>query len=337
MLAKFDDFLITFQKHSHLDRIFLLLIMVTWILFIGIGCNPRTEREGAIDAQISETAPHIPTSMKTIVPTKTVTPLLLSATPTQRKKTPSFTPTISPIALEAILAELISKNKGCRLPCWWGIEPGISSWGETEAFFRSIGEKPEARPKPDGTILHSVIMTNLFDNNLSMQIKVKESNGISEVIDVGSDGFYDPQSFRTLWAAYSLDRVLKLYGPPSRVWVQTYNDQVQPPGDPSRDYGLWVFYDQEGFILLYQGKYGHQFSLCPTFSDTGNLGPYIYIILTSREPNIPLEELVGEQGGILSSLFPIQQAAQITEEEFYKILTKDEAPICFKTNPKIWP
>ncbi len=65
--------------------------------------------------------------------TPIVTPL-----PT-RTSTPS--PTLSPSEVQAYILDLLQKNAGCRLPCWWGIVPGQTAWQEAESFLAPLSSE----------------------------------------------------------------------------------------------------------------------------------------------------------------------------------------------------
>jgi hypothetical protein len=91
-----------------------------------------------------------PLPSSTYAPTKTHTPPPSSTyTPTiTHTPSPSPTATITPTPLPTIarnkgaakLEQLYGNNNGCRLPCWWGIIPGVTTWGETLHFLNQFSE-----------------------------------------------------------------------------------------------------------------------------------------------------------------------------------------------------
>lgn len=38
------------------------------------------------------------------------------------------------------ISSLIEDNGGCDLPCWWGIEPGVSHWSEEKDWLNQIAD-----------------------------------------------------------------------------------------------------------------------------------------------------------------------------------------------------
>ncbi len=46
--------------------------------------------------------------------------------------------TFSPTEASARLQDLLKTNAGCRLPCWWGITPGKTTWDEAEEYLKTF-------------------------------------------------------------------------------------------------------------------------------------------------------------------------------------------------------
>ena len=59
---------------------------------------------------------------------------------------PTWTPlpTMDFLARNTEIVRLMSTNNDCRLPCWWGIMPGVTSWQEAQQFFETFGVIEEA-------------------------------------------------------------------------------------------------------------------------------------------------------------------------------------------------
>lgn len=320
-----------------MSRVLTTLMILSYLSLLMIGC----------DFNIGTTDPFrdVTITSTTSVPKNTVPfEKMGSSTPTpkltfvaQRTKNSSTTPTISSTKVEAIIVDRLKNNDGCALPCWWNISPGVSTSSEMNIIFSPLAKRLTNTKNPDGTTAQWVGITDLFNYQLSLQIEVLERANIVEAMIIESHSNNDLKLFSSVWYSYSIDQIVNTYGPPSKVWIQTYKDQVQPPGNPSKDYGLLVVYDLNGFALLYQGKYGDGYSLCPTYTNSGNINPSIQVVLTTKDPIISLEDLIGERGGIPSSLITIQEAAGISPEKFASFLLMNDDRKCFKTDPKIWP
>jgi hypothetical protein len=115
----------------------------------------------------STTATLTPTirSTNTLEPTEIITPLFPTWTPL---------PTLNAENVKQLLADLLGNNAGCRLPCFWGITPGKTTWQEASTFLESftmlLGINNTTKglsyayfqvpfPKDMGTITHTYVFT----------------------------------------------------------------------------------------------------------------------------------------------------------------------------------
>lgn len=104
-------------------------------------------------------------------------------------------------------------------------------------------------------------------------------------------------------------------------------------------YDLWIFYDDQGFLLHYTGLAEFQpiYRICPTFGAEGNIGIGLDMYLQSPENKAPLESLTNIQALGPSALLPIDKAAGLSVEDFYKLFGQNSKPVCFETPRDIWP
>jgi hypothetical protein len=93
-----------------------------------------------------QASPETETKVTEIAEEKTPTLEGIVTQPTSIKVTnspePTMTPTWTPLpTLESktsVIDSLMQDNAGCRLPCWWGITPGETSWDEARHFLESF-------------------------------------------------------------------------------------------------------------------------------------------------------------------------------------------------------
>ena len=107
--------------------------------------NTKTASPADIETS-TNTIPVLPTATGTTTPsntptkrpTRTITPTL-SPTLTE---TPTLTPlpTIAQSEVHDYVIGMIETNGGCELPCWWGITPGETTWGEAKQIIETFTE-----------------------------------------------------------------------------------------------------------------------------------------------------------------------------------------------------
>lgn len=122
-------------KAEHKTKTFTILTL----LLLALGCRaPQPTRTSAVDIHMptSTVTPVHPTSTSPLTPTPTQTKTL---TPTLTP-TPTWTPlpTIPPDERLDAMLDLLYTNAGCRLPCWWGIIPGETSWTSARRFLQAF-------------------------------------------------------------------------------------------------------------------------------------------------------------------------------------------------------
>ena len=280
----------------------------------------------------------------------TITSSPIPATPSPTGITPepapsqTLMPTLNATQRVETFRELLETNGGCRLPCWWGIVPGQSTWDETQDQLSHLGWQDVATSLDSGATMHDTYVSggfnievmDIYDNQSSEIfniISLVERTNIIESIHIQSLGWPNPPVFNILWKAYMPREILRTYGEPDRVWL--YTDPILM-GD-RHSYDLWLIYDQLGFILKYNGLLqisGENFRIC--ISNSGEQITTLKLHLQSPEDPTPLE-LMGnlvsfEDRGILS----IEAATELTKKEFYEMLTQSDESVCFDTPMSVW-
>lgn len=270
-----------------------------------------------------------------------------SPTPITSEPAPSQTPlpTLNATQRVETFRELLETNVGCRLPCWWGIIPGQSTWDEIQDQLSHLGWQDVARPLDSGATMHDTHVSGGFDikvedfyhtgqsGEIFNTISFIERTSMIERIHIESLGYLNPPVFNALWRGYMPREILRTYGEPDRVWLYTSPILI---GD-RHGYDLWLIYDQLGFILKYVGLLqisGESFRIC--ISNSGEQITTLKLHLQSPEDATPLElmgNLTGfEDRGILS----IEAATKLTKKEFYEMLTQSDESVCFDTPMSVW-
>lgn len=307
---------------------YLLPIGVTIILLV-IGCK------GIIPAKES-------------IPFMTITPNLAVTT----IQTPTLTLTNTPFPIntattqerEDFLRGYLSDDSNCNLPCWWNIIPGETAWRDVEQLLNYLGARVSSIPgyRSDSTF-HGAGGFDFIDisgHSVFNRIGFDERNGIVDATLISSEGYNNPKEFHTLWANYSPQEIMKKYSTPDRIWLNVPSSS----GSVYRDYFLWLFYDELGFMIRYHGEVlsATILHICPKLEGDGDIGK---IDLNLQSPNEPLslerfdaileDVRKGTDTGKLRIIRSIQEASGIDEKEFYRIFVQED-PACFNTPQDIW-
>jgi hypothetical protein len=338
--------------------IFYLAQMVT-IVLLTTGClstqtiPPASATPDLIRASPTHTRTQIPsitlTSTRTIITTgpPTFTPFLptvtLSPTSTLLPPTPTQTltpaPTLTKAQSENYLFKLLKDNAGCKLPCWWGIIPGVTAWEDTRKLIEYMGARTGNDPLGNGQIYHG---TGGFDWSTPFtvnNIDFFEEKGVVEGFAVSGAANMDWKFFRTLWKSYSPEQVITKYGKPTRIRMSVF--VYGETGFISSR--LTLIYDEGQFSMEYetqalevdvQGK--PMFRVCPSWEDITWV-PKLNLHILSPDSTMNLDEYVKLIAGYdISRGKSIEEAVGISIEEFYQRFFPGHGPACFETPQEMW-
>jgi hypothetical protein len=319
-----------------------------------------------ISSSLTPSSTTIPGQFTTVTLTTTQTPIIITATPTiifqqtntvapivtntslpsptltqtstlspTLTHTPTLTPTLTISQWEEFSMGLLKSNAGCKLPCWWGITPGVTTWEEARRLLTYMGNTPGDSPSPDGSVFHGIGGYDWDSQGVYHRIGFRDRMGIVEAISVNAEGYQDRAFFYKLWQSYSPEQINTIYGRPTRVWVGFGGSETG-----AVYYRLFLIYDNLGFVIFNTGKalIGDEggkpiYTACPAWGDSAWL-PDLKIYIQSPESKTPLETLADIT---LSSIKPIEVAAGISVVDFYSLLLSEEKPACFNTHKSMWP
>lgn len=225
------------MRFHRLQRMILFMLVSLFGCQQGYGIQPTTYSETVSKSTFTFVSP--PNSTLTSTPTITVTP---SPQPTTTI-TLTPLPTIAKNKVQAEFDQLYRYNHGCSLPCWWGITPGVTTWGETLHFIDQFGDvsnivnqKFSLTEKPSNyTLARWEFPSPIYESNTSVDIEVQ--NGIVVAIrmwgDIGERMF-------------PLEKLYTEYGQPNRIFIVMgaciANDC---------DAVLYLLYDENNFLFVY--------------------------------------------------------------------------------------
>ncbi len=302
-----------------------LILKLLFLSFLFSGCQTSGNTQVTSEGQMIHNSP-IP-SVTIFTPTetsstKTSVPSVLTASPTisyiQKTSTKEVTNlpqvTLTPLvtltndeALKFVL-ELLKTNAGCRLPCWWGIIPGVSSWQKAENFLASF----------------AVIGTMKIDESsqkASVKILSPEMEGRTEYNYVIRDGIVqDIEIYNWNFApAYNLANLLKNYGPPDEVWLSAFYQERYLNYFVS----IVVFYPQQGILIEYTD--GQTDLIGETIQKYPQKAEYPFLYLWSPQNKRNFSE-VYKDSSFLNSFppyIPLEQASGMSIKTFYDLFVQD--------------
>jgi hypothetical protein len=229
-----------------------------------------------------------------------------------------------------MVLSLYENNGGCKLPCWWGIVPGESSWSRTRNFLASLSETispPSAHDffgKAKGYSIYFPIDTK-SGNRLSLGIV--EQDDLIKFIRAGVNEEIERANNSTKYFMHSL---LEEYGTPDQIYLYTQ------PNTPENifPFSVILFYTDQRFALVYIEDgipQGDQMRAC--FKN--NMGVLSWAPDTISE----LDDLTkaGMSPEDLHQYRPLHEVTELDVTSFYETFKDPSVPFCLETPTEIWP
>jgi len=239
-------------------------------------------------------------------------------------------PTIDIEKQKESILELIKTNGNCKLPCFLGITPGVTSWETTKNIILSTGVKYSDMLMSDGT--HHFTGFDTKDLEISMVMEFVEIDGTVEYIGSGLGDLNNNLSPTKIdWTPYQLNSVLSNYGPPSRVLIN-----IGKPRGPSytTGYELWLIYSDLGLNLYYSGsglKIEPTFHVCPNSRGSDGIEALSMFIQSSNYKKLP--QVVTD---MMSSAKDLQDVTNFSIQDFYQTFKQDDTSKCIESPSKNW-
>jgi len=188
----------------------------------------------------------------TIMPTDSPTPIF----------TPTAIPTLPVEEAQAKLLKLLFENGGCRLPCFWDITPGKSSYQDVQAVLVPLSRLSYSlHLNPSGT---SDVTPRLTEGDLELYNRVAFLTDPNETVyrvafigeahkplaQGGYEDVFDSNFFGKKVSAYSLPHVLTQQGLPSSIMIQTAGGPLTRGGTGGFD--ILLLYPNQGILVNYK-------------------------------------------------------------------------------------
>jgi hypothetical protein len=292
-------------------KFFTILLAITVLIWQG-GC---TSHDGFALTPVR--SPETTRSTPTIV--------FPSASP-NLPASPSPMPTLGAEEARLLISSLLENNGGCSLPCWWGIEPGITKWEYARAFL--------------STFVNNIVYDGMFNSTKQYEVLylTPDQNGNGRAIIVVENQIVtsitvDPPGNEV---SFSLDKLLAVYGLPGEVYIRataTLLDSYLP-------FDLFVYYPQKSILAHYTysaNNIGNVVRSCPNQD-----GPEL--ILWEQDNKIVWAS--GEEPDITKIIsigfvnFPPQKLRDVTDLSVQTFFDAHRDPAllsCIETPVKLWP
>ena len=301
------------------------------LLFL-MGCSPKDILPPAAVPETLEPT-QTPTSAFTRTPAPSPTTIPFTATALPTPVTP--VPTWLPEEQETYLLDLIETNRDCKLPCLFGIQPGISTWEEIRSVESPFYFRDVYRPDDNGFLyLHSHVQDKIthLDAAFSGSGPRIEHITAAAYIFLPGDPHYSPVMARA-GRGYFLPSILAEYGKPSRIRLYVQ----RPTLSNSRSLAeILLFYDQLGFGVHYffvnvvtQDPVNSATRICLRDNRLESLKLY----LQASDDRTPLEKMVptavGDRFFPYDWLQPLEEMTSLRIEDVYERFTRSPIIDCF--------
>ncbi len=302
------------------------VILLVLILTFSSGCisNFRQVPNTTVNNRAELTL--IPSPSATVLPTSTITASSLL------RKTPSITPiptwtllpTMEPTIAILFVEGLLKNNTGCRLPCWWGIVPGKSSWTETKQFMSSFSNFVGIIGKPNEfQIAEFDIPTSENTGPIEQRFGIK-NNTVIEITNI---------YFGNITSSYNLVEMLTTYGQPDAILLSAYYE----PRYSAYMNVVAVFYLKQGILAEYYDNggvlKGETLEVCPQQAD------YPHLDLWAPENNLNIQEATEKYLDTINwpTYKSLVAATGMNIETFYNTFKDPNNNTCLQLLTTDWP
>jgi hypothetical protein len=228
---------------------------------------------------------------------------------------------------QKLVQELLENNGGCKLPCWWGITPGKTTWAEAREILEKvslfIGGKESSKEFYANV---SVYLPYPYDFAPYMGHLYGMKNGVVDYIRVYN---FD------VAPNYRLSNFLKTYGQPTEIWMRTYSKDeidIQP-------FLLDLFYQDNGILIEYSTgdplkEIDGKLQNCQI---TEMDSPFIHL----WSPKIQNLSFQDAKKFIDTMSLPepksLLEATGMDVKTFYETFQNPETDVCLETPKNLWP
>lgn len=287
-------------------------VLALLVLFALMGCS-ESEIQSPTLAPITFTL--TPTS--TLAPTSTVAP---TSTP---PSTSTLAPTLSIDHAHSYYLTLLETNSECRLPCWWGITPGETSWQDAQDYLETF------------TTILGVVDPSKEVSVTAIHIPLpKEQGTLTHTYYIKDEIVFGIDAFNFDWAApLYLSNLLENYGPPDEVYFRVFY-----PGFQEEKFSFLIdLYYEEGILMEYSG--GDESAPIDGIHKncyTDIYSPFLY--LWAPDEQMTAQEAIDTflDNSNFPYPIPLETATGTNITTFYTEFRDANKVKCLETNQELW-
>lgn len=228
---------------------------------------------------------------------------------------------------QKLVRELLENNGGCKLPCWWGITPGKTTWMEASQILEKVSLFM-SEPGSAETFyvdLH-VLPPYPYTFTKYMAHSYHVENGVVDYISVYNFDFAPN---------YFLPKLLESYGQPDEVWMRTFSKAERG----IQNFTVDVFYQDLGILVEYSTG-------APLKEIDGKLrncwikemdSPFIHL-WSPKIQKLSFQEAKTFIDTVnLPEPQPLFEATGMDVETFYETFKNPDTDVCLETPKNLWP
>jgi hypothetical protein len=252
------------------------------------------------------------------------------AIPSTPEPTPFVIPTagvLDPDSARQLVKYLLETNAGCKLPCWWGIKPGRTTWAQARQILEKTSLYIGDQGAKDNFYANvEVYLPYPYDFAPSMEHVYSVKNGVVDYIRVYN---FD------LAPKYDLSKFLQTYGPPTEVWIRTFAREELGV----QDFLVDLFYQGNGILVEY--RTGEPLKVVYGTLRNCLVAGMDAPILHLWSPDIPDLSSQDAQKFIDTANLPkpkqLFDATGMDVKTFYETFMDPETDVCLETPQELWP
>jgi hypothetical protein len=243
---------------------------------------------------------------------------------------PTWTPLPTLPAEEALkmVHELFTTNAGCRLPCWWGITPGVTTWEEARQFFAAFTTDIIQRDSVQITEKGITYVETGF--GVRFAVEGVPSGGAVSLGVINSEISTIHLGKLPIQYTIPLHQFLEEYGPPTQIFMRTFANAPDLP----LPFILILFYENQGIMAIYDyeaERVGDLLHSCPM-----PVGTILW--LWSQEIEMDDEDIEFRVLGPDPSkpLRLLEEVTDYTTDSFYQTFKETDIETCIDTPVEHW-
>ena len=274
-------------------------------------------------------------TLATLTPMTTL-PSTIVKTPTSAPTVIAPPPTLQLAEQTKLLFQLISNNGGCNLPCWWGLQPGTSTWQDVldTLHYLKTGLKPPPSvsiPITTSPLIQSYKLNGvpiIFVDDVA-PIHLFFTDDVVGTIQSIRVSIQSPSFFASVpdyaysMRQYFIDSVLSQYGKPSDIFIQLTAARTEP--EAPFLYNIWMFYNDIGVITHFEGEHRSpqqdKIQVCPEYETVWYIDLYLHYAVMPD----------------FSGAKPLEDVSNLDVNSFYETFIQPKSLACFESSVDFWP